>query len=87
MPKNPQSILSADDLRWFGRWLSEKQIAEGLSSLKDPSRNLAFDTLEVARSRVEQGHPPYGKLWEEPSAEENQKAIAALKARTARYNL
>jgi hypothetical protein len=80
-------------LEWEWEWLradlSLAQIEEGLSAAFDhnpaPSHSLVFTTLEVARSRVEQGFPPYGKLWEEPSAEENQKYIAALRARVASY--
>ena len=87
MKKNPLSILSVEDRRWFGRWLSEKQMLEGLSSLKEPSHDLAFDRLEAARARVEAGHPPYGKLWEMPSAEERAKSIAALKERTKGYSI
>ena len=83
---NLLSILTPDDRLWFGRWLSEKQMLEGLASLKDPSHTLAFDTLEAARSRVEAGDPPYGKLWEEPSAEEQQKYIKASNERVKRYN-
>lgn len=85
--KNPLSILSQEDRLWLGRWLSEKQMLEGLSSLKAPSRQLAFDVLERARARVESGHPPFGNLWEEPSEEEQQKSIKALEKRVQRYNV
>ena len=37
----------------------------------NPYHSLVFDILEAARSRVEEGSPPYGKLWDEPSAEES----------------
>jgi hypothetical protein len=85
--KNPLSILSPDDIHWFGRWLSRKQMLEGIASLKDPSRNLAFDTLEAARSRVEAGLPPYGNLWEEPSMEERRKLIEASRKRVESYRI
>jgi hypothetical protein len=85
--KNPLSILSPDDLRWFARWLSQKQIMEGLSSLKDPSHSLIFGVLEAARSRVEAGLPPYGNLWEEPSMEERAKLIEASRKRVESYRI
>ena len=85
--KNPLSILSQEDRLWLGRWLSEKQMLEGLSSLKAPSRQLAFDVLERARARVESGLPPFGKLWEEPSEEETQAIIKASKGRVKGYRV
>jgi hypothetical protein len=55
---------------WLRQDLSVTQIEEGLTAAfecnPDPSHSLVFDVLEAARSRVEAGFPPYGKLWEEP---------------------
>ena len=92
-------ILSPDELLWFREWLSEKQILEGINSWTSEggslpteaqpahmrSRSVIFDILEAARSRVEAGLPPYGKLWEEPSEEERRKAIEALEERVKGY--
>ena len=65
------------------------QIEEGLTAAfeygPNPSRSLVFDVLEAARSRVEQGYHPYGKLWEMPSEAENQKSIEALNERVKSY--
>ena len=74
---------------WLRQDLSVAQIEEGLTAAfeygPNPSRSLVFDILEAARSRVEQGYPPYGNLWEMPSEEENQKYIAASKERVKSY--
>ena len=74
---------------WLRQDLSVAQIEEGLTEAfecsPDPSHSLVFDVLEAARSRVEQGYPPYGKLWEMPSEEENQKSIEALNERVKGY--
>ena len=90
-------ILSPDELLWLRVWLSEKQILEGINSWTSEGGSLPteaqlgtscpviFNVLEAARSRVEQGYPPYGNLWEMPSEEETQKAIAALKERLKGY--
>ena len=70
---------------WLRQDLSVAQIEEGLTAAfeygPNPSRSLVFDVLEAARSRVEQGYPPYGNLWEMPSEEERQKSIEALNER------
>ena len=92
-------ILSPDEILWLRVWLSEKQILEGINSWTSEggslptearpahmrSRSLIFDILEAARSRVEAGLPPYGKLWEEPSEEERQANIEALNERVKGY--
>ena len=69
--------------------LSVTQIEEGLTEAfecnPDPSHSLVFDVLEAARSRVEAGLPPYGKLWEMPSDEENRKSIEASNERVKGY--
>ena len=74
---------------WLRQDLSVAQIEEGLTAAFEygpsPSRSLVFDVLEAARARVEAGHPPYGKLWERPSDEENQKSIEASNERVKGY--
>ena len=76
---------------WLRQDLSVTQIEEGLTEAfecnPDPSHSLVFDVLEAARSRVEAGLPPYGKLWEMPSEEENQKSIEALNERVKGYRV
>ena len=74
---------------WLRQNLSVAQIEEGLTAAfeygPNPSRSLVFGVLEAARSRVEQGYPPYGNLWEMPSEEENQKYIEASRKRVESY--
>ena len=89
--------VGPDELLWLRVWLSEKQILEGINSWTSEggslptetqlgaSRSVIFDVLEAARSRVEQGYPPYGNLWEMPSEEENQKYIEASRKRVESY--
>lgn len=71
--KNPLSILTPNDFLWFGRWLSDKQILEGINSWTSDggslpteaklgtSRSVIFDVLEAARRRVESGLP---SVWQ-----------------------
>ena len=42
--------------------------------------------LGAARQRVEDGLPPYGKLWEEASEEERRRYKEEARKRVASYN-
>ena len=50
------------------------------------SHSVILNVLEAARSRAEYGLPPYGDLWENPSAEETRNSIEGLNQRLASYN-
>jgi hypothetical protein len=84
--KNRLKILTPEELQWLGQWLSKSQIEEGIKSHPGASHLVIFNVLEAARSRVEDGLPPYGDLWENPSAEETRKSIEGLKERLASYD-
>ena len=62
--------------------LSQSQIEAGLTEAFEcspaPSHDLVFSILEAARSRVEDGLPPYGDLRARPTPEETQWAIEEL---------
>jgi hypothetical protein len=81
--KNLSQILSPGELQWFGQLLSESQIWEGIAEAAkfqpNPSHWLIFSVLKAARSRVEDGVAPYGKLRESSSAENIQRAIEEQK--------
>jgi hypothetical protein len=70
---------------WLRQDLTVAQIEEALTAAfeygPNPSHSLVFNILEAARSRVEHGLPPYGKLWEGPSGTDKQRYIEALKQR------
>ena len=87
---DPLSILPQEELQWFGEWLSEQQITEAIQRefLENPGcpHSVIFNVLEAMRSRVEDGLPPVGNLWENPSEEETRKSIEALNRRLTSYN-
>jgi hypothetical protein len=87
---DPLSILSPEELQWFGQWLSGPLIAEAIQhELRQNSHcphSQIFNVLEAMRARVENGLPPTGKLWQEPSAEETRKSISKLQQRLESYN-
>jgi hypothetical protein len=75
---NLSKILTPEELQWFGQWLSKSQMQEGIKSHPGASHSVIFNVLEAARSRVEDGLPPYGDLWENPSEEETRQSIEGL---------
>ena len=83
---NLSKILTPEELQWFGQWLSKSQMREGIKSHSGASHSVIFNVLEAARSRVEDGLPPYGDLWENPSAEETRNSIEGLNRRLASYD-
>jgi hypothetical protein len=74
---------------WLRADLSIDQIAEGFTMVfeygRAPSHGLLWNVLEAARSRVEDGLPPYGNLWEEASEEERRLYMEESKKRLERY--
>ena len=84
--KNRSKILTPEELQWFGQWLSKSQIEKGIKSHLGASHSVIFNVLEAARSRAEDGLPPYGDLWENPSAEETRNSIEGLNQRLASYD-
>jgi hypothetical protein len=60
---------------WLRADLSFAQIEEGLTQAFEygpaPFHSLVFNILEAARSRVEDGLPPYGDLWAPAHARRN----------------
>ena len=57
---------------WLRADVSVAQMEEGLTMAfahnPTPSHTSGFDILEAARSRVEDGLPPYGDLWDTDSS-------------------
>ena len=53
----------------------------------NPSHSCVFQILDVARQRVEDGLPAYGKLREEASRVEIRRAIEERKKRMEGYHL
>ena len=51
----------------------------------DVAGRCAYHSKEAARSRVEAGLPPYGKLWEEASEEERRRYMEESRRRVASY--
>jgi hypothetical protein len=83
---NLSRILTPEELQWFGQSLSKSQMREGIKSHPGASHSVIFNVLEAARSRVEEGLPPYGDLWQNPSEEETRQSIEGLKERLASYD-
>jgi hypothetical protein len=83
---NLSKILTPEELQWFGQWLSKSQMKEGIKFHPGASHSVIFNVLEAARSRVEHELPPYGDLWENPSAEETRNSIEGLNRRLASYD-
>jgi hypothetical protein len=75
---------------WLRQDLSVTQIEEGLTEAfedsSNPSHSLVFQVLDAARQRVENGLPPYGKLWKEAFEEERQRYMEESSRRVASYN-
>jgi hypothetical protein len=65
--KRPFDGFEQWEWEWLRQDLTVAQIEEGLTAAfeygPNPSHSLVFNILEAARSRVEHGLPPYGKLW------------------------
>ena len=86
----PFESFSEWEWKWFREWLSKSQIEEGLTQAfeygPNPSHSLVFNILEAARSRVEDGLPPYGDLLARPTPEETLRAIEEVKKRPTSCN-
>jgi hypothetical protein len=86
----PFESFSEWEWKWFREWLSKSQIEEGLTQAfeygPNPSHSLVFKILEAARSRVEDGLPPYGDLSARPTPEETLRAIEEVKKRPTSCN-
>lgn len=80
--REPFESLEQWEWEWLRQDLTVAQIEEGLTAAfeygPNPSHSLVFNILEAARSRVEHGLPPYGKLWEGPSGTDKERYIAQL---------
>jgi hypothetical protein len=86
---NLSHVLSPRELQWFGQWLSESQMWEGIAEATkfqpNPSHWLIFNVLKTARRRAEKGLPLYGKLQESPSEEKIRGAIKEHKWRMSQH--
>jgi hypothetical protein len=86
----PFDGFSEEEWDWLRADLSVAQIEEGLTEAfehnSNPSHSCVFQILDVARQRVEDGLPPFGKLWDEPSEEERRRYMEESRKRIASYN-
>ena len=68
MKQNPLDLLTEGERHWFGQWLTESQVLQGIKKAsKYPNPNKKFvvlQVLEAARIRAEKGLPPYGDRLE-----------------------
>jgi hypothetical protein len=83
--KNPLETLTEGERHWFGQWLTESQMLQGIkeaSKSRNPNKKfVVLQILEGARIRAEKGLPPYGGRSEKPSASESPSSIKGLERR------